>query len=247
MSMNEAHAIPCCRKPSKHSGARHGIVFAVSLVTAGALFLLDHLGYLGGYAAWQFWPLLLVFLGLSNLHPRHRAVSWIWGLGLVTGGGLGLAHTLGLATVRWDLIWPAGLVLGGACVLIAVIAYRRRRKGASRSATTGSASGSVLMAERQDRCDDQQFDGGDLSAVMGTLDMDLSGARLKGQEADLNVKVVMGEIKLRVPREWQVVVAGNPVLGEVKDRTRPAAGDGEGQPRLVVHCDVVMGTLEISD
>jgi hypothetical protein len=245
--MNEAHAIPCRRHPHQRNGARHGIVFAASLVTAGGLFLLDHLGQLGGYAAWQFWPLLLVYLGISNLHPRHRVGSWIWGLGLITGGGLGLAHTLGLADVRWDLIWPVGLVLAGACVLFGVVAYRRRRKGASRAAVTGDASGSVLMAERRDRCDDQQFDGGDLSAVMGTLEMDLSGARMQGPEADLNVKVVMGEIKLRIPRDWQAVVAGTPVLGEVKDHTRGSTHAGETPPRLVVHCDVVMGTVEITD
>jgi hypothetical protein len=138
------------------------------------------------------------------------------------------------------------LVLAGAGVLFGVLAHRRRRQGASRAAVTGDASGAVLMGERRDRWDDQQFDGGELSAVMGTLGMDLSDARMQGEEAALNVKVVMGEVKLRVPRDWQVVVAGNPVLGEVVDRTRPAQ-DGDAAPRLVVHCDVVMGSIEIDD
>ena len=45
------HAIACTHRREHHHkcGARHGIVFAISLVTAGALFLAEHLGYLGGY------------------------------------------------------------------------------------------------------------------------------------------------------------------------------------------------------
>jgi len=246
--MSQAIACGHRRHHKSRNGARHGVVFAASLVTAGTLFLLDHLGQLGGYAAWQFWPLFLIYLGVSNLHPRHRVGSWIWGTGLIVGGGLGLAHTLGLADVRWDLIWPAGLVLAGVAVLFGVVAFRRRRKAAaSRAKVTGDASGAVLMGERQDRCDDQDFDGGELSAVMGTLDMDMSGARMAGEHADLNVKVVMGEVKLRVPREWRVTLEGSPVLGEVKDRTRGGAAGTADQPQLTVHCDIVMGTVEISD
>ncbi|MBW2276340.1 MAG: hypothetical protein JRF63_02545 [Deltaproteobacteria bacterium] len=244
-----SHAIACCgqRHQHKHSGARHGIVFAITLVTAGALFLAQHLGYLGDYVAWQFWPLALVFLGISNQVGRVGIGSRIWGLALLVGGGLGLAHTLGLADVRWDLIWPVGLVALGVVVLLGIFAARKHRRDHGGSVAPGSVSGSTVMGERKERWDDQQFDGGAIKAVMGTLDIDLSDARMKGNEACLRVKVVMGEVKLRVPREWQVQVAGSPMLGEVQDRTRPyPQGEGE-RPRLVLECDVVMGSLEISD
>jgi hypothetical protein len=241
------HAIACRRHPH-HSGARHGIVFAISLVTAGALFLLEHLGYLGGYAAWRFWPLFLVYLGLSNQIGPVGVGSRIWGLLLVTGGGLGLAHTLGLAAVRWDLIWPVGLVVIGAVVMLGVVATKRRSRAERRAPATGSASGVAVMASRQDRWDDQAFEGGEIKAVMGELELDLSGARMQQARALLLVKVVMGEIRLRVPREWQIEVTGSPLLGEVKDRTRPAAArDDEVPPRLVLECDVVMGSVEVSD
>lgn len=235
-----------CRRHHR-GGARPGIFFALALVAAGTVFLLDHLGHLGGFTSWQFWPLLLVLLGLSHQVGRAGLGSRIWGVLLIAGGGLALVHTLGLAAVRWDLIWPVGLVVLGAVVIFGIFAARRRRKQLAASPVHGSAIGVAVMASRQDRWGDQEFDGGEIKAVMGELEMDLSDAVMKGDEARLRVKVVMGEVRLRVPREWQVLVEGSPTLGEVKDRTRPFPGEAELRPRLVLECDVVMGSLEVSD
>lgn len=243
------HAIACRdrRHPHRQSGVRHGIVFAITLITAGGLFLAEHLGYLGGYRAWQFWPLALVYLGISNEVVRAGVGSRIWGLLLIAGGALGLAHNLHLAEVRWDLIWPVALVVLGAIVILGIFAARRKRTQFAGAPIDGSARGAAVMASRRDRWDDQQFDGGEIKAVMGELEMDLSDARMKGEEARLRVKVVMGEIRLRVPRHWHVVLDGTPTLGEVKDHTRPPVGEGGDRPRLVLECDVVMGSLEITD
>jgi len=245
-----SHAMVCGQRHDRRhhrSGARHGIVFAITLVSAGVLFLLEHLGQLGGYHAWQFWPAALIVLGISNEVGRVGVGSRIWGLLLIAGGALGLTHTLGLADVRWDLIWPVGLVALGGAVLFGVLAARRHKRMRSKTGEQVSERGVAVMSERKEYWEDQEFDGGAIKAVMGTLDLDLAYARMKGDEAKLMAKVVMGEIKLRVPRDWQIHVEGNPMLGEVKDLTRGGSRGDETRPRLVLDCDVVMGSVEIKD
>jgi hypothetical protein len=247
-AMDQAIACRHRNHPKKKpSGARCGFVFASILVTTGVLFLLQHLGHLGGYQAWEFWPLALIYLGISNEVGKVNVGSRIWGLLLIAGGSLGLVHTLDLAEVRWDLIWPMGLVVLGAVVVIGILAARRKKKELEASPTSGSASGAAVMSSRQDRWDDQEFEGGEIKAVMGELQMDLSDAKMKGDEARLRVKAVMGEVKLRIPREWKIQIEGSPTLGEVHDKTRaPLQADVE-RPLLVIECDVVMGALEITD
>jgi hypothetical protein len=113
----------------RHDGLRCGLFFGGALVVAGVLFLLQHLGMLGGYTAWQFWPLLLVVAGISNLVRRRTIGGFVWGGLLIGGGGLALAHSLSLVALPWGVIWPIGLVLLGLSLIVGLfvlIGWHRR-------------------------------------------------------------------------------------------------------------------------
>jgi hypothetical protein len=89
----------------------------------------------------------------------------------------------------------------------------------------------------------QKFHGGEATAFMGGVKLDLRDAVMAGSEATIDVTTVMGGVELHVPREWTIVNRVTPVLGGVEDRTR----SGDGSKRLIVEGTVVMGGLNITN
>jgi hypothetical protein len=66
---------------------------------------------------WEWWPLILVALGLGKLlgagsHRERLGGVWLMGL----GGGL-IVHFLGWFGLYWDNSWPLLLVAAGAVIV----------------------------------------------------------------------------------------------------------------------------------
>jgi predicted membrane protein len=81
---------------------------------------------------------------------------------------------------------------------------------------------------------------------MGGCELDLREARMKGGEAVLRARAVMGGIEIRVPEDWSVVVKGTPVMGAFEDSTRAGRSiPPEAAQRLIVEGAVFMGGVEI--
>ena len=82
------------------------------------------------------------------------------------------------------------------------------------------------------------------TAFMGNVQLDLSDAKIEGNEATMEVTALMGAVELRVPSTWTVAKHDlTTIMGNVEDRTRPSAE--EGNKRLVITGTVMMGKLEI--
>ena len=163
--------------------------------------------------------------------------------------------------------WPVILIAIGAAVLINSFRSRGGRSGdASPDAYTDSPNSvSVFGSERKVAPADQdtinmvsvmgsaaqrivspEFRGGRATAVMGEANIDLRESAIQEKPAVLELSVVMGEIKLRVPGHWNVRVDDDTVMGELKDeRVRHETSDSETD--LVVKGSIVMGSLKIED
>ncbi len=214
----------------------HGIVWGGMIVAAGVLFLLEHLGQLGGYAAWSFWPLILVVVGIESMFRRYRR---LFGAALAVAGGLLLVHSLALLPVQWGLVWPALVIVLGLMLIIKVF-------------TRGSVPvppfardlppDSVVMGSKADRIDSQEWEGGQVRTVMGAYQLDLRGAEMKGDRVTLYAKAVMGAVEVIVPAHWKVEVKSSPVMGGIENKTREAV---DAVKTLVIQADVVLGGIEI--
>jgi hypothetical protein len=70
---------------------------------------------------------------------------------------------------------------------------------------------------------------------------------MDGNEAQLKVSVVMGDVEIRVPRGWTVTRRRLGVfLGEMENRTSKIS-DGENAKTLVITGGVVFGKLLVRD
>src|SRR5436305_219502 len=95
----------CARVP----GAR--LFIAIFLIGAGTVLFLCNINVLPIHNIWDFWPLILIAVGISKL--THRAPSdLVAGTLLAIFGVLFLLLTLHVFSVRaWDKSWPFSLLL----------------------------------------------------------------------------------------------------------------------------------------
>jgi predicted membrane protein len=242
--MHPNHAKPmgpfCCGKRSPKDHVHHGLFWGGTLVLFGILFLLEHLGHLGTLNAWDFWPLLLLLGGMLHLLEKGKRV---FGLLLFGIGVLALGHTLSFLDIRWGLLWPVAVI--GLGVYTVYTVFTRKHATPSSTTSAGRVEGSAIMGGREDRNDSPEFEGGEVSAVMGAYELDLTRAGMKGDQVTLVAKAVMGSVEIRTPAHWRVNVQGTPVLGSVEDRCVEPPADVENPKTLVIQASAVLGSVEI--
>ena len=87
-----------------------------------------------------------------------------------------------------------------------------------------------------------RFEQGSALALMGGIEMDLSGATL-APGAKLDLKAFMGGIEVSVPPTWRVEVIATERMGEVVNNLGDIDGDG---PLLIVYASATMGGISIT-
>ena len=107
----------------RHWRHRRGSLFGpLLLIALGILFLLGNMGALSG-SVWetilQFWPVILIVIGLDSLYKREGMVGAVFMIGL---GTVFLLSNLGMINVNvWQLVirlWPLLLVAVGFDLVI---------------------------------------------------------------------------------------------------------------------------------
>jgi Cell wall-active antibiotics response 4TMS YvqF/Domain of unknown function (DUF5668) len=225
-------------------------ILGLILVGLGVLFLLANAFEdfdVGDFFA-TFWPLILIIVGGAlTLSSRGRNVVGL--VLLLLGVGFQAAQ---LDWISDDWIgqwgWPLILIVVGLWFILFRPLSREAR---------GQASGDDwfdafgMFGERKVHVTSRAWRGGEATAVMGSVEIDLRDAFPIEKGAKLEVTAFMGGVEVFVPRTWVVVVKGVPILGSVEDRTVVSADTDETRspspelPRLEVHGTAIMGSVEI--
>jgi predicted membrane protein len=226
-------------------------VFGLFVIAFGIAALLQNLGFVPRDLLQTWWPLVFVGLGAVRLMQRPGPHAVVFSLGLLTLGAAMIASNLGVIHVRARDWWPLLVIFIGASMIARAFGrggperwgrmrghrHDERLEHGERIDASAVMSGLVLKNDSPD------FQGGAISTVMGSVEVDLRQATIRSQ-ANLHLSIVMGGVEIKVPREWSVAVVGTPTLGGIEDRTVPPAVPG---PRLVIEGSVVMGGVEISN
>lgn len=86
------------------------------------------------------------------------------------------------------------------------------------------------------------FGGGEINNMMGSVQLDLSNATLASDQV-LDVSLMMGAVKVIVPKDMRIDVGASAFLGGVEDKSEegnPAEG-----PVLHIYGSIFMGGLNI--
>lgn len=225
-----------------------GFFMGGMLILAGGAFLAKQLGYLGDISPWQLWPVVLIWGGVLKLFSRNCGGGVTGGLVLIAVGGAVLANNFALLDLRWSLIWPALLILFGLIIFTATLRTpsKKGKKSGNEISVESSFETRLIMGGREDEIHSKDFESAQVSVIMGGLELDMRNADMKGEEAVVNVKLVMGGVELWVPRDWEVISKCSPVMGGIENKTRRNVIDsGQTVKRLIIDGSIVMGGIEI--
>lgn len=229
----------------------HRLFVGIALIAVGVLALLGNLHIIDPVALGALWPLIFVVLGLSHIAQHRSPRALIWGGGFIALGAALTLRKLGLLPWGMHELWPALLIFGGVYLLVKALFPDAGSRWCGWGRGHGLPSPCCEDATRLNhkailngsaiKNDTQDFQGGELTAVMGGLELDLRQASMKS-EAVLRVLVMMGGVEIRVPQDWSVQLNSVPILGGVEDKTVPLMNSGK---RLIIEGDIIMGGIEI--
>lgn len=231
------------------------LFLGIIVVFLGVIFTLGNVGIIDSEDYLQYWPSLIIIYGVVKLFERHSTSTRLWASVWIVVGAALLLNNLDITYIRiWDY-WPLLLVLMGIGMMRG--AFSRHRLGTSIEGSTspeGSKerddsdsviSGTAILGGYKCTNNSQDFRGGDLTAIMGGVELDLRDASIKGSEAVLDIFAFWGGVKIRIPEDWTVSLQAMPILGGFEDKTRPPRS-GAGK-RLVLKGFAIMGGGEIDN
>jgi predicted membrane protein len=210
------------------------------ILIIGTLFLLQNFDVLDfGIVVAHWWPLIIVIIGLDRLRRGDRSGGTI----LLIVGVAFLTATLDI--IRWGSIfrfWPVILILVGLSILL-----KGRDKPGWLSATSGESSEDYLKIRAtfsgvSRTIISENFEGGEISAVFGGVELDLRNAKASAEGCRLDLSAQFGGVEIAIPPEWRISVTGSPVLGAIEDKTSKT---GEKSVQVECHCSVAFGAVEI--
>jgi predicted membrane protein len=223
------------------------VLFGAFIIIIGALSLLDNLHVFDAREVLHFWPMAFVALGGLKIFQTRNPSGYLVGAALIAVGVVLTLQSMGIVAFRWRDWWPVLLIAGGIVVISRGI-FGRRLTRDDRNLRTVVASESyvdavAVMSGNKTKNDSQDFRGGEITAVMGGIELDLRQASIQA-DATIHVFAMWGGIVIRVPGDWSVVTNGVPLLGGIDDKTVPPASPAK---RLVIEGYAIMGGVEIKN
>ncbi len=222
------------------------VMFGLAVIVAGVLFTLDNFHVVDAESYFSYWPIALVFIGFAQIAQSATWGGRVWGGILAFAGFWILGENLGY--VYWSIweISPLLLVVLGLSII-----WRGWRpaaplaKGAQPAGDRSFIRGTAVLGGFDRNSDAADFRGGDMMVVMGGSKIDLRSAAIAGNEAVIDLLIIMGGIELRVPETWSIEPRVLPILGGVTNHAR--APQTPNAQRLVIRGNVFMGGLEIKN
>jgi len=103
---------------------------------------------------------------------------------------------------------------------------------------------SAVFAGREIRVDNSLFQGADLTAMFGGIDMNLKNAIIQ-KNVTIEVKAIFGGVDIIMPSNVRVVVDVSTIFGGVDNGTRTPLGADENTPTVFIKGTCIFGGVEV--
>jgi len=252
----------------KHHGLKiSAIVTGLLVIAAGVLLFLFNAGILNqAYKPVVFsWQMLLIALGFNGLFSRH---SWFWSIILIMIGGFFLLPMLNIPgmTFLTGNIWTILLVFVGLVILFHAIfgknhyfhcrseKFRKRMEEKNRRHSNGwnrhrGEAGylelNYVFSGAKEKLSMEVFRGGEINCVFGGIELDFYDCQLAEGVSTLEMNTVFGGAVLYIPKEWNVVIRANQVLGNFVDNRSKFDSEIDKSRTLIIEASSVFGGGEI--
>jgi LiaF transmembrane domain len=225
------------------------------LIFFGLLFTLDNFGMIDAGDVLAYWPMILIVVGVVRAAQPRNPGERVFGVVLVGLGVFFQLQELGWTSMRFRDLWPMFLVIvGGTLIWRAFDRKRGLESGWSARATPAIGthdsfprqSDFAFMGGVHRVVESPDYRGGDATAVMGAVELDLRGATIANPPAVLDVFALWGGVEITVPSEWRVEVQAVPILGGIENKARATVRDANAPVQtFIVRGTALMGGIEI--
>jgi predicted membrane protein len=240
--------------PARISGKT---LVGVALVLLGILFTLDNFGIVEARYVFRLWPVAIAAVGVVTWTrarlPEQRVLA---GIIFLFGAAL-LLRNLDVLSFRLRIreLWPLVFIVGGGFLVFGSMRSRERSRERAAGGIEGAGTSDhrlnafAVMGGGERIVRDDDFQGGEVTAILGGFEIDLRQAAIARDTADIEIFTLWGGVDLKVPEDWNVVVEAVPILGGFSNSTRSGSTTSSGGPRktLVVRGTVIMGGVEIKN
>lgn len=216
------------------------LIVGIFIVLIGVVFLVEEFAGIDAYQFLAYWPVVLIAIGLLGL---VQGTSKVGSLIALVVGVWALAYNLGYVSLEIWQFWPLVIVaIGLSLVKRALVGEKATSQESGEPLDRVNAF--AIMGGVVRTSSSSAFRGGELSAIMGGCELDLTQAQLAGDEAVIDVFALWGGVEIRVPDTWGVVGRVQPIMGAFEDKTRPPR---DAKTRLVVRGVAIMGGVEVKN
>jgi predicted membrane protein len=220
------------------------IFWGLMLICLGVLFLLDQMGRLDfGDLVGRFWPVIFIIIGVSILLSNNFKNVGSGIFFILFGAFFLLLRMRIFDRAVWHYIWPLAIIVTGLWLLLQPMWHPR--KNVSSEVGGDDLNISQVFSGSARKVESQSFRGGKADVVFGSAEIDLRAARLAGGQAVLVLSAVFGGIEIFVPRDWQIVLEGTPVLGSIESHKK--AGTIPPTQTLTIKGSAVFGSIEVKE
>jgi predicted membrane protein len=230
----------------KHSHSKQHLILGIFVITLGVLALVDRFNIFHIGSIFQFWPTVFILIGLLKITGSKSRASIITGTIFIAVGMVLMLSHVGLINFSWGDWWPVILIVVGIAIVF------KDRSGGSRKEWFGenlfanensSLDITAVMGGNKTVNNSQDFKGGELTAIMGGIELDLRTASIQ-QEAILNIWATWGGIVIKIPADWTVVNRGMAIMGGIEDKSFASS---TATKRLIITGTAIMGGVEIKN
>jgi predicted membrane protein len=221
------------------------LVLGLGIIIIGVLFLLGNMDIIDPHEYLRLWPAILIVVGIAYLIQCQHGSGRVWGIILTfVGTAMLLDRLYFLHFSLWDY-WPLILIFLGMMMIVKSLFSRRgiTPPFVESSDMNNYIKATAILSGFKRINNSKNFKGGEFTAIMGGLEIDLRDASIEG-EAVIDIFALMGGVEMRVPEDWLVLIEGFPFMGGFEDKTRPPK---ESTKRLVIKGTAVMGGVEIKN
>jgi predicted membrane protein len=217
------------------------LIVGLFILALGTLWTLDNLNVLQSEPFTRWWPIVLIAIGLVQF--ANRRTNRVGPVILMIVGALFLISNLTDYDLDVGDLIPLAIAAWGAKLVWDALSRRRIRAGVEEGDETVHAF--AVMAGVHWHSMTREFRGGDASAIMGGVEVDLRNVQMKpGEEVVIDALALMGGVEIWVPPGWRIVSSVLPIMGAFENKARAGSESG---PVLHVRGTAVMGSIEVKN
>jgi predicted membrane protein len=225
------------------------LVMGLIILGLGILFSLDRLGLIEAGHILRLWPAVLVVFGLMKLIQSRTTPGRFFGLILTGGGTMLLLDRIEYIRFSFSFGDFIVLVLIGLGISLVWSSLSSRKTGTMTLENTEDAESYInsfaFLGGVSRKNNSTTFRGGEVSAILGGVEVDLTEAQIGGDTAVINVFAFWGGIEINVPNNWKIAVDAFPILGGIEDGTKSSRE--ENAKTLIIRGYAIMGGVEVSN